>query len=274
MNDKFFQLLAYGCAIIVYRLISNSMGNLSSSNRLDFDYTTQNSRVETIYSFNNDTRKDASVNSSIELIEKCYQQIFFHSMNSDRDLFLESQFKSGSIETRDFIRGLLLSDRFYRGYVACNNNDRLVEQVIGRVLGRPIYSIRERLAWSILIADRGFDYFVDTILDSDEYMQRFGYDDVPRQVNRILPGKAIGEIPIYQRFPRYGESWRDRLIQDKMMMSIEAFTVANRPRTSVDDLIYNEPKGRALLIWRVSLSIGIISSVVTILSVFNAMFNS
>ena len=80
------------------------MGNFSSSNRLDFDYTTQNSRVETIYSFNNDTRKDASVNSSIELIEKCYQQIFFHSMNSDRDLFLESQFKSGSIETRDFIR--------------------------------------------------------------------------------------------------------------------------------------------------------------------------
>mgnify|MGYP003326696395 FL=1 len=105
-------------------------------------------------------------------------------------------------------------------------------------------------------------------------MQRFGYDDVPRQVNRILPGKAIGEIPIYQRFPRYAESWRDRLIQDKMMMSIEAFTVANRPRTSVHDLIYNEPKGRSLLIWRVSLSIGIISSAVIILSIFNAMFSS
>ena len=250
------------------------MGNLSSSNRLDFDYKAQNSRVETIYSINNDSRKDSSVNTTIELIEKCYRQIFFHSMNSDRDLFLESQFKSGSIETRDFIRGLLLSDRFYRGYVACNNNDRLVEQVIGRVLGRPIYSIRERLAWSILIAERGFNYFVDSILDSDEYMQRFGYDDVPRQVNRTLPGKAIGEIPIYQRLPRYGESWRDRLIQDSMMMSINAFNVANRPRTSVDNLIYNEPKGRALIIWRVSLSIGIISSVVIILSVFNAMFNS
>ncbi len=49
--------------------------------------------------------------------------------------------------------------------MACNNNDRLVEQVIGRVLGRPIYSIRERLAWSILIAERGFNYFVDSILD-------------------------------------------------------------------------------------------------------------
>ena len=146
--------------------------------------------------------------------------------------------------------------------------------MIGRVLGRPIYSIRERLAWSILIAECGFNYFVDSILDSDEYMQRFGYDDVPRQVNRTLPGKAIGEIPIYQRLPRYGESWRDRLIQGNMMMSIEAFNIANRPRTSVDDLIYNEPKGRALILWRVSLSIGIISSVAIILSIFNSMFNS
>ena len=59
-----------------------------------------------------------------------------------------------------------------------------------------------------------------------------------------------------------------------MMMSIEAFNVANRPRTSVDNLIYNEPKGRALIIWRVSLSIGIISSVVIVLSIFDAMFNS
>ena len=250
------------------------MKNLSTTNRLNFDYTTQNSRVETIYPSSNDSRRESSVNSSAELIEKCYRQIFFHSMTSDRDLFLESQFKSGSIVTRDFIRGLLLSDRFYRGYVACNNNDRLVEQVVGRVLGRSIYSIRERLAWSILIADRGFVYFVDTILESDEYMVRFGYDDVPRQVNRVLPGKAIGEIPIYQRLPRYGDSWRDRLIQDNMMMSIEAFNVANRPRTSVDDLIYNEPKGRALIIWRISLSVGIISSAIIILSIFNAMFNS
>jgi phycobilisome rod-core linker protein len=59
-----------------------------------------------------------------------------------------------------------------------------------------------------------------------------------------------------------------------MMMSIEAFNIANRPRTSVDDLIYNEPKGRALILWRVSLSIGIISSVAIILSIFNSMFNS
>lgn len=60
-------------------------------------------------------------------------------MSCDRDRFLESQLRSGSITVRDFIRGLLLSDRFYRGYVECNGNDQVVEQAIGRVLGRPVY---------------------------------------------------------------------------------------------------------------------------------------
>ncbi len=71
-------------------------------------------------------------------------------MSCDRDRFLESQLRSGSITVRDFIRGLLLSDRFYRGYVECNGNDRLVEQVIGRVLGRPVYGQDEVKSWSML----------------------------------------------------------------------------------------------------------------------------
>ena len=75
---------------------------------------------------------------SSEIIERCYRQIYFHAMRCDRDRFLESQLRSGSITVRDFIRGLLLSDRFYRGYIECNGNDRVVEQVIGRVLGRPV----------------------------------------------------------------------------------------------------------------------------------------
>ena len=88
-----------------------------------------------------------------DIIEKCYRQIYFYAMSCDRDRFLESQFRSGSISVRDFIRGLLLSDRFYRGYVECNGNDRVVEQVIGRVLGRPIYGPDEVNSWSIVIAE-------------------------------------------------------------------------------------------------------------------------
>lgn len=39
---------------------------------------------------------------------------------------------------------------------------------IQRVLGRDIYSEREKLAWSIIIASKGLEAFVDSLLDSDE----------------------------------------------------------------------------------------------------------
>ena len=39
----------------------------------------------------------------------------------------------------------------------------------------------------------------------------FGYDLVPQQRSRVLPGLSLGEIPIYQSFPRYVADWRDSL---------------------------------------------------------------
>ena len=122
------------------------------------------------------------------LIEQMYNQIFFHAMSCDRDLYLESQFRSGYITMRDFVRGLLLSERFQQGYYQCSSNYRMVDQVIGRVLGRSVSGEAERLAWSIVIAEKGFTYFVDQILESDEYMTNFGYDGTPAQRGRLIPG--------------------------------------------------------------------------------------
>ena len=123
-----------------------------------------------------------------------------------------------------------------------------------------------------MIAEKGFEGFVDTILDGPEYMGRFGYDSVPEQVNRILPGKPVGELPIYQRLPRYGEAWRDRLIGEGMMMSVDAFNQVNNAFT-VSRLLYEKPEGKALKIWLTFLVVGGAASVVTILSIFNAMFS-
>lgn len=146
-----------------------------------------------------------------DVINKAYRQVFFHAMEADRDPYLESQLRNGNITVRDFIRGLLLSERFQQGYYQCSSNYRMVDQVIGRVLGRSCYGEDERLSWSITIAENGFTGFVDSILDSEEYVNNFGYDRVPQQRARLLPGRAIGEMPIYQRFPRYGSDWRDSL---------------------------------------------------------------
>ena len=246
------------------------MASLSARARLPFKPSSQNSRVDSI-SPSRQPCSDRATDVTSEIIEKCYRQIYFYAMNCDRDWFLESQLKSGSISVRDFIRGLLLSDRFYRGYVECNGNDRVVEQVIGRVLGRPIYGPDEVNSWSIVIAEQGFAAFVDAILESSEYFDRFGIDGIPQQVNRILPGRSQGEMPIYQRLPRYGESWRDRLIRDQLMISIDAFNKIGRPMT-VSRLLYEKPEGRLYKIWLVLLFILGAGSVSLILLVFREMF--
>ena len=192
-------------------------------------------------------------------------------MCCDRDKSLESQLKSGAITVRDFIRGLLLSDRFYRGYIECNGNDRVVEQVIGRVLGRPVYGLSEIKSWSIVIAEQGFAAFIDAILDSPEYFERFGNDGIPEQVNRILPGRSQGEIPIYQRLPRYGESWRERLIRDGLMISVDAFNKISHPMT-VSRLIYEKPEGRLFKLWLLFLIILGAGSASLVLLVFRQIF--
>ena len=237
---------------------------------MPFKPSSQNSRVDSI-SASRQPCLDRAPDFSSEIIERCYRQIYFHAMSCDRDRFLESQLRSGSITVRDFIRGLLLSDRFYRGYVECNGNDRVVEQVIGRVLGRPVYGQDEVKSWSIVIAEQGFAAFVDDILGSPEYFERFGIDGIPDQVNRILPGRSQGEMPIYQRLPRYGESWRDRLIRDQLMISIDVFTKIGRPMT-VSRLLYEKPEGRLLKLWLVFLFVLGVGSVSLVLLVFRLMF--
>ena len=216
-------------------------------------------------------RADLTAELASEMIDKCYRQIFFHAMSFDRDLFLESQFKSGSITVRDFVRGLLLSERFYNGYVSCNSNDRIVEQVVGRVLGRPVYGADEKRSWSIVIAEEGFSGFVDAVLDSAEYFERFGNDEIPEQVNRILPGRSQGDMPIYQRLPRYGESWRERLIRDGLIMSIDAFNKFSRPMT-VSRLIYDKPEGRLFKLWLLFLIVGGTGSLFLLLLILRQMF--
>ncbi len=188
---------------------------------LDYPLTSQNARVSNLAGdlHNNGLATigysgagHESYNSEVDgLIQQAYRQIFFHAMRSDRDVFLESQLRNGNITVRDFIRGLLLSKRFRDDYYQCSSNYRMVDQVVGRALGRPVHGDAERRAWSIVIGEKGFNAFVDQLLDSDEYMASFGYDRVPEQRSRKLPGQATGEIPIYQRFPRYGADWRDSL---------------------------------------------------------------
>ncbi|MEO1377302.1 MAG: phycobilisome rod-core linker polypeptide [Cyanobacteria bacterium J06635_10] len=179
----------------------------SSQNQRVAGYEQPGEEQPKIYS----TENLLSVSDMQGLIEAAYRQIFFHAFAADRETFLESQLRNGQITVRDFIRGLILSDTFKKSFYNLNSNYRFVEQCVQRVLGRDIYSEREKLAWSIVVATKGIKGFVDDLLNSDEYLDNFGYDIVPYQRRRILPSRSEGERPFNIQSPRYDEYYRGKL---------------------------------------------------------------
>jgi phycobilisome rod-core linker protein len=151
------------------------------------------------------------------LIAAAYRQIYNEQqmLNYHRQGALESQLRSGQITVKDFIQGLVTSDSFRRLNYDSNNNYRFVELCIQRVLGRNVYSDREKLAWSIVLATKGLQGFVQDLVNSNEYEEAFGNDIVPFQRRRILPQRAKGEIT-FAHTARYGTDYRDKLPKPNM----------------------------------------------------------
>ena len=184
---------------------------------LGYKPSSQNARVDGYDIGGDDQPKIFSAENAFsltemnELIDAAYRQIFFYAFRSDRERFLESQLRDRQITVRDFIRGLLLSETFYNSFYQKNSNYRFVEQCIQRVLGRDPYNEREKIAWSIKVATKGIEGFVDELLDSDEYMENFGYDVVPYQRRRVLAARQEGERPFNIKSPRYNEYYRSIL---------------------------------------------------------------
>lgn len=186
---------------------------------LEYSYTSQNQRVVGYEVANEEqpkiytTENTPSSAEMDELIWAAYRQIFSEHqiLSATRQKFLESQLRNCQITVRDFIRGLLLSDSFRRLNYDTNSNYRFVQICVQRVLGRDVYNEREKIAWSIVVAQKGIQGFVDALLNSDEYLNNFGFDTVPYQRRRILPQRAIGETPFNLDTPRYGEYHRGQL---------------------------------------------------------------
>lgn len=181
---------------------------------LQYKPTTQNHRVRSFGPAERNEevpfiyrREDATSPPEIEaLIKAAYRQVFseHESLRANRNLQLESQLKNGAITVRDFIRGLAKSERFYELVVSVNNNYRLVDVCLKRLLGRAAYNKDEEIAWSIKTATLGFYGFVDALVDSEEYSEEFGDNTVPYQRKR-MEGRPFNLVT-----PRYGEDFREQ----------------------------------------------------------------
>jgi len=142
-----------------------------------------------------------------QLIWAAYRQVFSEHviLKSNRQINLESQLRNRAITVRDFVRGLAKSETFRRLVIETNSNYRIVELSLKRLLGRAPYNRDEEIAWSIQIATVGWQVFVDTLLNSEEYLQSFGENTVPYQRRRFK------DRPFNLVTPRYSAYWRDKL---------------------------------------------------------------
>jgi phycobilisome rod-core linker protein len=145
------------------------------------------------------------------LIEAAYRQIFFHAFQYDREKVLESQLRNGQISVRDFIRGLLLSNTFIDSFYTKNSNYIFVQHCVEKVLGRKVYSEQEKIAWSAVVMTKGVAGFIDELLNSDEYLDAFGYNTVPYHRRRVVAGRSVGEVPFNISSPRYEAYHRAKL---------------------------------------------------------------
>lgn len=185
---------------------------------LTYSLSSQNQRVEGYEIYGDEqpriyTTDNLLTGTEVDaMIWAAYRQIFNEQqiLQHHRQVKLESQLRSHQITVQEFIRGLLLSDSFRRLNYECNNNYRFVEICIQRVLGRNVYNDREKIAWSIVLATRGIQGFVDQLLNSEEYQTHFGANTVPYQRRRILPQRSQGEQP-FARVPRYDQYYRNQL---------------------------------------------------------------
>ncbi|HEY9697454.1 MAG TPA: phycobilisome rod-core linker polypeptide [Trichocoleus sp.] len=195
---------------------------------LDYKPTTRNQRVSSfgISDLNEDTphlyRLDNATTASEmdALIRATYRQIFNEQemLQFNRQVVLETQLKNHTISVRDFVRGLTKSERFYQLVVEPNNNYRLVEMCLKRLLGRAPYNQEEEIAWSVQIATLGWSSFVDALLDSEEYTVNFGDSVVPYQRKRMT------DRP-FSFTPRYGADYRDSLPEAKPYVSVSRFNL-------------------------------------------------
>ncbi len=180
---------------------------------LTYKPSSQNQRVKSfgVADLNEDTpyiyrlEDAASPYELKELIWAGYRQVFSEHeiLKFNRQIAVETRLANRSITVRDFIRELAKSEAFYRLVVSVNNNYRLVQICLKRFLGRTSYNQDEEIAWSIVIATKGFSGFVDALVDSDEYTAAFGDFTVPYQ------RKRMEARPFNLVTPRYGVDFQE-----------------------------------------------------------------
>jgi phycoerythrin-associated linker protein len=135
--------------------------------------------------FANDRNKENWSKASDEdrniIIRAVYQQVLGQQylMASVRLEGVESLFRNGALNVREFVRAVAKSGLYRSRFFESCNPYRFIELNHKHLLGRAPHNKAEMLHHFTILQEQGYDAEIDSYIDSSEYLDRFGQDVVP-----------------------------------------------------------------------------------------------
>nr|UNJ15599.1 phycytochrome bilisome core-membrane linker protein [Cyanidiaceae sp.] len=123
--------------------------------------------------------KDTDLNF---ILNAAYLRVFGRYVYEEEKISLrslENEFKRKAISVRDFVTQLAKSDVFRSLYWSRLYVCKSIEYIHLRLLGRPTYGRTEINNYFDIVYKSGFYAFIDSLVNSREYIKCFGNDTVP-----------------------------------------------------------------------------------------------
>jgi phycoerythrin-associated linker protein len=128
-----------------------------------------------------DNWSNATEADTAGLIRSVYQQVlgYQYVMKSERLEGPESLFRRGYLSVREFVRQVAKSNLYRQRFFENSNPYRFIELNHKHLLGRAPQNKAEMLHHFTILQNEGFDAEIDSYIDSAEYQDRFGEEQVP-----------------------------------------------------------------------------------------------
>jgi phycoerythrin-associated linker protein len=165
----------------------------------------------------------ASTADRLAVVRAVYKQVLGnpHVMESERLTSAESQFCNGSLSVREFVRAVAKSDFYRSRYFESCAPYRFVELNFKHLLGRAPQDQAELSAHIQRCVNEGYDAEIDSYLDGEEYITKFGENIVPYYQGALsqVGQKQVGynrTLSLYQGYAGVDSAFTDSRLVDSV----------------------------------------------------------
>jgi hypothetical protein len=130
---------------------------------------------------NNENWSAGSDQDKSTLIRAVYRQVlgYQYLFDSERLTGAESLFRNGFLSVREFVRTVAKSNLYRDKFFSNTNPYHFIELNFKHLLGRAPESKAEALHHFTILQEQGYEAEIDSYIDSEEYQNRFGEEQVP-----------------------------------------------------------------------------------------------